>query len=163
MKLDMLGLPLHEGLLFTLGSFPGSGLWTTLGRLEAGLCRIFASAYPSRPITHFSSKNWPDMANSGINPGTFLINMDVELALLVLGYAATKDSFCLAGLYTSEGKGRETLLTNLPANSIYFDLSSVDSLYEPLKLISTRNSLRAVLSLSKESLGKSGNLLGVRL
>jgi hypothetical protein len=163
MKLDVLGLLLHDGLLYTLGAAPGSGLWASLGRREAELCRIFASAYPSRLIQHYSAKTWQDMATSGGNPGAFLLNLDLDIAPLVVGYATAKDSFCMAGLYMAGGRGMETLLTNLPADVFHVDLLSVNNLTEPLRLISASKSVRLVISLTNESLGQPGNLRGVRL
>ena len=100
MNLDVLGLNLHEGVLLTLGTSPGNELWASLGRREIVLCQIFASAHPDRPIRHISSSNWEELAASSANPGAFLLNLELEIAPLVLDYLANLTFFCLVGLYS---------------------------------------------------------------
>jgi len=163
MILDILGLPLYEGLLFTLGVSPGSGLWSSLGRREVGLCRIFAAAYPTRIIQHFSASTWTSMAGSGGDPGAYLLNLDLDIAGQVISYASRKEAFCLAGFYAAGGQGLETLLANLPSDVFYFDLLSVDQYSEPLRLLSGCKPVRLVISAVNERLGQAGNLLGVHL
>ena len=97
MKLDVFGMPLYEGLLYTLGSSPVTGLLTSLGRLEASLCQMFAAAYPSRTIRHFSANNWKEFTTSRENPGAYLINLELEIARKVIEYAAQKEAFCISG------------------------------------------------------------------
>jgi hypothetical protein len=162
-KLDVLGLPLHEGLLFTLGASPGSSLWASLGRREAGLCRKFAAAYPARPIRHFSGNNWAILAASDGDPGAYLLNLELDIANQVIAYAARKEAFCLAGLYTAGGLGLETLLAKLPEDVIYFDLLSAEHCFEPLRLLLGSRPVRLVLSVSNEKLGQVGDLIGVSL
>jgi hypothetical protein len=161
MILDILGFPLHEGMLLALGFSPGSGLWASLGRREAGLCRIFAAAYTTRIIQHFSASNWTSMAGSGGDPGAYLINLDLDIAGQVISYASRKEAFCMAGFYAVGGRGLETLLVNLPTDVFYFDLLSVDQLSEPLRLLSGSKPVRLVISAVNEILGQAGNLLGV--
>lgn len=163
MKLDVLGLPLYEGLLLTLGSFPADRLWASLGHREAGLCRFLAAAYPSRLIQHFSVKSWSTLAASGENPGAYLLNLDLEIAPLVVGYAITKGPFCLAGFFGEGSQTVATLLANLPGDVINFCVSSVEHLFEPLRFISTGHPVRMVISVPQELFGKPGNLNGVQL
>lgn len=163
MKLDVLDLPLYEGLLLTLGTFPAHRLWASLGHREAGLCRFFAAAYPSRSIQHYSVKSWSNLAASGENPGAYLLNLDLEIAPLVVGYAIAKRSFCLAGFFGEGSHTVEILLANLPTDVINFGVSSVEHLFEPLGLISTGHPVRMVISMPQELFGKPGNLIGVQL
>jgi hypothetical protein len=163
MNLEVLGLTLHEGVLMTLGAAPGKALWASLGRREVVLCQMFASGYPIRLIRHFSSSSWPQLATSGANPGAFLLNWELEFAPLVLKTVGKLPIFCLVGLYSNCGGGREALLSNLPPGALCYDLPSVESLAEPLRLLTIGQAPRLALSLSYEALGQTGNLLEVCL
>ncbi len=162
MKLDVLGLTLHEGALLALGAAPGNELWASLGRREVVLCQIFASAYSNRPIRHFSSSTWSELAVSGLNPGAFLLNLELEFAPAVLETIANLSVFCLVGLYSNTGSGRKTLTSLLPS-ALTYDLTSVEHLAGPLRLLSSGKSPKLALSLSYENLGQSGDLLGACL
>ena len=163
MNLDVLGLNLHEGVLLTLGTSPGNELWASLGRREIVLCQIFASAHPDRPIRHISSSNWEELAASSANPGAFLLNLELEIAPLVLDYLANLTFFCLVGLYSNAGCGREILVSGLPSGALYYNLPSVAHLSEPLRLLSAGEAPRLALSLGTDNMGERGDLLGVRL
>jgi hypothetical protein len=163
MNLDALGITLYEGALLTLGAAPGAGLWASLGRREVVLCQIFASAYTERPIRHISRSNWEELAASSANPGAFLLNLELEFTPLVLDYISNQAVFCLVGLYSNNGFGRETLLAGLPPQALIYDLPSVEHLSEPLRLLTAGKASRLALSLSTDNLGEIGDLLGVGL
>jgi hypothetical protein len=163
MKLDVIGLYVYEALLMTLGVSPGSGLWATLGRQEAGLCSMFAAVYPSRRIQHLSASNWADLAESGSNPGAFLINLELKIADQVIEYAGGQNHFCIVGLYSNIGTGLERSRLAVTDNMLYYELSTMEQWEKPIKLLQAEKNVRLALSINQSNLDKTGRVLGVDL